>query len=97
MIGCLLTRVRKQPTIALYLEFETVLKFYDLGGIYTTRVSNKIITFIIHFVLFFSKLLTSFVQKDHFSHTFERSWLITKLLCIEIIIVQNEWTSIHYW
>ena len=30
MIGCLLTRVRKQPIIALYFEFETVLKFYIL-------------------------------------------------------------------
>ena len=30
MIGCLLTRVRKQPIIALYFESETVLKFYDL-------------------------------------------------------------------
>ena len=30
MIGCLRTRVRKQPIIALYLEFETVLMFYNL-------------------------------------------------------------------
>ena len=30
MIGCLRTRVRKQPIIALYFEFETVLKFYNL-------------------------------------------------------------------
>ena len=30
MIGCLRTRVRKQPIIALYLEYETVLKFYNL-------------------------------------------------------------------
>ena len=28
MIGYLRTRVRKQPIIALYFEFETVLKFY---------------------------------------------------------------------
>ena len=26
------TRVRKQPIIALYFEFETVLKFYNLGA-----------------------------------------------------------------
>ena len=32
MIGCLRTRVRKQPIIALYFEFETVLKFYNLGA-----------------------------------------------------------------
>ena len=31
MIGCLRTRVRKQPIIALYFESETVLKFYNLG------------------------------------------------------------------
>ena len=32
MIGCL--RVRKQPIIALDFEFETVLKFYNLGAWY---------------------------------------------------------------
>ena len=32
MIGCLPTRVRKQPIIAVYFEFETVLKFYNLGA-----------------------------------------------------------------
>ena len=30
MIGCLRTRVRKQPIIALYFDFETVFKFYNL-------------------------------------------------------------------
>ena len=30
MIGCLRTRVRKQPIVALYFESETVLKFYNL-------------------------------------------------------------------
>ena len=30
MIGCLRTCVLKQPIIALYFEFETVLKFYNL-------------------------------------------------------------------
>ena len=30
MIGFLQTRVRKQPIIALYFEFETVLKSYNL-------------------------------------------------------------------
>ena len=29
MIGCLRTRVRKQPIIVLYFNFETVLKFYN--------------------------------------------------------------------
>ena len=32
MIGCLRTRVRKQPIIALYFEFENDLKFYNLGA-----------------------------------------------------------------
>ena len=30
MIGCLRTRVPKQPIIALYFESGTVLKFYNL-------------------------------------------------------------------
>ena len=30
MIGCMRTCVHKQPIIALYFEFETVLKFYNL-------------------------------------------------------------------
>ena len=30
MIGCLRTRVRKQPIIALYFEFENELKFDNL-------------------------------------------------------------------
>ena len=30
MIGCLRTRVRKQPIIALYFESKNELKFYDL-------------------------------------------------------------------
>ena len=32
MIGCFRTRVRKQPIIALYLEFENELKFYNLDA-----------------------------------------------------------------
>ena len=32
MIGCLRTRVRKQRIIALYFEFDTVVKFYNLGA-----------------------------------------------------------------
>ena len=33
MIGCLRTRVRKQPSIALYFESETVLKVYNLEAL----------------------------------------------------------------
>ena len=32
MIGCLRTRVRKQPIIVLYFEFKNELKFYKPGG-----------------------------------------------------------------
>ena len=34
MIGCLRTRVRKQPIIALYFESENELKFYNLEARY---------------------------------------------------------------
>ena len=40
MIGCLQTRVRKQPIIALYFEFETVIKFYNLRARADIRVEN---------------------------------------------------------
>ena len=36
MIGCLRTRVRKQPIIELYFESETVLKFYNLEAWFDT-------------------------------------------------------------
>ena len=39
MIGCLRTRVRKQPIIALYFESETVLKFYSLEAWVTEDAS----------------------------------------------------------
>ena len=39
MIGCMRTRVRKQPIIALYFESETVLKFYNLEA--RTRVKSE--------------------------------------------------------
>ena len=42
MIGCLRTRVRKQPTIALYFEPENVLKLYNLEA--KTIVTNAYIT-----------------------------------------------------
>ena len=32
MIGCLLSCARKQPIIVFYFEFETVLKFDNLGA-----------------------------------------------------------------
>ena len=40
MIGCLQTRVRKQPIIALYFEFENELKFYNLEAWFSCSVAN---------------------------------------------------------
>ena len=37
MIGCLRTRVHKQPVIVLYFESKTVLKLYDLEASYTFK------------------------------------------------------------
>ena len=39
MIGCLRTRVRKQPIIALHFESENELKFYNLEA--RTKMSNS--------------------------------------------------------
>ena len=45
MIGCLRTRDRIQPIVALYFEFETVLKFYNLRALfwYTLLCSGIVI------------------------------------------------------
>ena len=40
MIGCLRTRVRKQPIIALYFESEIELKFYNLEAYLLLNVLN---------------------------------------------------------
>ena len=42
MIGWLQTRFRKQPIIALQFEFETVLKFYNLGAL-RARITHTIL------------------------------------------------------
>ena len=43
MIGCLQTRVRKQPVFALYFEFENELNFYNLkaGARHETLTINE--------------------------------------------------------
>ena len=41
MIGCLPTRVHKQPIIALYFECETGLKFYNLGALAPEDMYNN--------------------------------------------------------
>ena len=40
MIGCLRTRVRKQPIITLYFESENKLKFYSLKAWLQTPIQN---------------------------------------------------------
>ena len=42
MIGCLRTCVRKQPIIALYFEFETVVKFNNLEARFKKCISYGI-------------------------------------------------------
>ena len=41
VIGCLRTRVHKQPIIALYFESDTVLKFYVNKGV-KNRVNGTV-------------------------------------------------------
>ena len=70
MIGCLRTRVRKQPIIALYFEVENELKFYNLEasllGLSNNQGSDQpahprslISTFVIHLLGMISELATS--------------------------------------
>ena len=49
MIVYLRTRVRKQPTIALYFEFQNELKFYYIEASSTIKAANTI-ALIIHAV-----------------------------------------------
>ena len=64
---------------ALYPKHEERIQFMLVT--YTTRVLNEIITLILRFVWFYSVVKhwyrTAFILKVHFSHTFERSRLIT--------------------
>ena len=46
MIGCLRTRVRKQPIIALYFEPENELKFYNLDAWY--HDVDHVFNFLLH-------------------------------------------------
>ena len=44
MIGCLRTRVRKQPIIALYFESENELKFYNLEAwVYKKKIITALV------------------------------------------------------
>ena len=45
MIGCLRTRVRKQPIIALYFESENELKFYNLEALFCYAVLSVLSSF----------------------------------------------------
>ena len=57
MIGCLRTRVRKQPIIALYFESELILKFYNLEA--WLLFSNYV--FAVKWLSVFSNLLVTLV------------------------------------
>ena len=48
MIGCLRTRVHKQPIIALYFESENVLKLYNLEARNITRMFNSMAPYYAH-------------------------------------------------
>ena len=55
MIGCLRTRARKQPIIALYFESENELKFYNLeamGMILELTVKSILCTINLAIVLY---------------------------------------------
>ena len=43
MIGCLRTRVRNQPIIALYFESENVLKLYNLEATVVVGLDDQVI------------------------------------------------------
>ena len=73
MIGCLWTRVRKQPIIALYFEFENELSFITSGPAYVLGPlsarpakrhfngvdSGRLFYFIFHlFIQYLSPILT---------------------------------------
>ena len=45
MIGCMRTHVRKQPIMALYFEFETVLKFYNQEAWSGSFLFDKLLVF----------------------------------------------------
>ena len=60
MIGCVRTRVRKQSIIALYLESENELKFYNLEASMLAAQAQGIVLSCFCFVLFF------FFKRAHF-------------------------------
>ena len=62
MIGCLRTRVRKQPIIALYFESELVLKFYNLEARLTYLGELKSVLVLLDRLIG----LTALVSSEHF-------------------------------
>ena len=70
MSGCLQTRVHKQPIIALYFEFETILKFYNLGAGSGSKPFDALIVFLKEF---FEKV---YLEKSQ--QTTTEAWKITQ-------------------
>ena len=58
MIGCLRTRVRKQPIIALYFESENELKLYNLEA-------RSMLKAMFSFKICNSLLIQKFFQEHH--------------------------------
>ena len=52
MIGCLRTRVRKQPINALYIGSETGLKFYNFEARFSLKLYSEIIIIKVDTILF---------------------------------------------
>ena len=90
MIGCLRTRVRKQPIIVLYYEFETVLKLYNPRvGFHCVPFSQGLAHFL--FILYniyicIIYLIALFIFSAD-TTTKEVSWteLMAGVLCINLV------------
>ena len=68
MIGCLRTRVRKQPIITFYFEFENELKIYNLGARPTGVVLFSLLSnFLIFHKFDLISILINFIFSIYFS------------------------------
>ena len=89
-IGCLRTRVRNQPIIALYFESETIHKFYNLEArsFYELRYESINFTYTV-FLLLMSKQL-SYIHMSFFLPLLP---LVLLFYTFTIILVQIWCTS----
>ena len=69
MIGCLWTRVRKRPIIALYFESENELKFYNLEAWVTEDgLKNKMVQTARLIETFFLNIFGKYDYKDTYRY-----------------------------